>query len=347
MVNRVVRRHERSSAPHGGYSQLFQRLIGYTPRYPFVGNADVLGARVEALLHRGRRHRLALGQRHAARPTPTDARHDRAVRPAGAAQATTLTLALAARRLLHDAGVPRALEHQRQQPAPRDREPDAAGRARASRSPARTSITPVSSGGLDPNHAVDQHRVVLRLPQEARSAAPVLGNAVRLQRPQRLPGAARSAARPNPRPAVTGGALAFANVNARRRQLRRARPAADAGDGSDATDAGRSALRLSVAQKLCFFANSSACCRDRPRVPARRRRLRERQVQLREPGQRPVLVAAGDRRRRHADLRRLGGQRDGGVARRSHLCASLSNRLYGPDICALLATIPTTAQAAT
>ena len=50
----------------------------------------------------------------------------------------------AARRLLHDAGVPGAVEHQRQQPAPRDREPDAAGRRSGSRSPSDRSIVPLS-----------------------------------------------------------------------------------------------------------------------------------------------------------------------------------------------------------
>ncbi len=33
------------SNPTGGYAQLFQRLIGYTPRYPFLGGAGLLGAR--------------------------------------------------------------------------------------------------------------------------------------------------------------------------------------------------------------------------------------------------------------------------------------------------------------
>jgi len=112
-----------------GYAQLFQRLLGYThasvrgPRRPagstrrayFTANdlSDWTWVTVRGLMS---------GE---SRLQPYDLPTLRT--------STTLALQLPARRVLLDAGVSRALEHQRQQPAPGDREPERCWRRWVSR----------------------------------------------------------------------------------------------------------------------------------------------------------------------------------------------------------------------
>jgi len=144
---------------------------------------------------------------------------------------------------------------------------------------------------------------------------------------------------------LTGGALAFANVNASGANFAALGPllmqVTDAQDGK----APISRFAIGVAQKLCFFANSSACVETDPefrRVAAKFESGGFNFVNLvNDLFSSPLVTGASDT----LTFDQLG--MNVSVARRDQLCASLSNRLSGPDICALLATIPTNAQAAT
>ena len=198
------------SNPTGGYAQLFQRLIGYTPRYPFLGRPDCW--------------------EHPSKPYMTDgdvsdwrwvtimpkASGDAYIQPYNlpALRADEHDQAGdAAGRLLHDPRLSRPLEHQRQQPAPRDDEPDV---ARGARAVVHQRQQPhAAQRGRPRLLAHDELGRVLRLPQEPRPDADVLRQPVRLQRPQRLRGepVQRLAAEPAPGGAAAGG------VRLRRREL--------------------------------------------------------------------------------------------------------------------------------
>ena len=212
---------------------------------------------------------------------------DAAVRPAGAAHRDHAGAGAAARRLLHDAGVPGAVEHQRQQPAPRDREPDAAGgagpvvhqRRTASCRSARPASTPATRSpapsATAATRALDPMRQfwATQLDFNDRNDFPA--------RSTFNGGAAESAARRRP------AARSRSRRQRQRRGHRSVRPAAGAGHRRAGWRRRPSrGSRIAVAQKLCFFANSRAVRRDRSRVPARRRRVRAAaSFNFAEPGQ--------------------------------------------------------------
>jgi len=119
---------------------------------------------------------------------------------------------------------------------------------------------------------------------------------------------------PNPKPSATGGVFAFGDVNAM---------GGSTGDfGSllgKVTDGSAQPLNqfaIAVTQKLCFYANSASCTQTDPEF----RRVAGAFAKATVP------VA---------------------ISRRDHFCQALSNRLGIPDICALAATLPTAAQTAT
>ena len=124
--------------------------------FPLSGNPTCVEHAVEAVLHGRRPDRLGVGHHQRTRRTPADRtpviqpydlpalRHDERA-----------DAVAAARRLLHDARVPGAVEHQRQQPAPRHRQPDAAGRARAVVHGSERASCRSATAGLDASHAVD------------------------------------------------------------------------------------------------------------------------------------------------------------------------------------------------
>jgi hypothetical protein len=207
------------------------------------------------------------------------------------------------------------------------------------------TIAPLSTAGLDPGHAVTGtecygcHKLLDPLRQfwatqfdfNDRNDFPTRGTF--------MGGAA------NPRPAATGGALAFGNVNATGANLAALAPlllqVTDAADGK----APISRFAIAVTQKLCFFANSSACVETDPEL----RRVAAAfaasgfsfPALVSELFSSPLVTGSATT----VTFDQLGMTVS--IARRDQLCASLSNRLGRPDICALTATLPTAAQAAT
>lgn len=149
----------------------------------------------------------------------------------------------------------------------------------------------------------------------------------------------------NPRPESTGGVFAFGSVNSAGASL------ADVGtllgqvqDTSDA-ESPISRFAISTTQKMCFFANSTACAEYDPefrRVAAAFEKSNfSFPVLVKELFASPLVTGATDTET----------FADGGITvsinRRNHLCASLSNRLNRSDICALAAPAPNSEQNAT
>ena len=100
-----------------------------------------------------------------------------------------------------------------------------------------------------------------------------------------------------------------------------------------------------MAQKLCFFANSHAVPRARPRVPAHRAAFQDGGYNfaalVKELFSSPLVTGAV------ADAPPTTNGVPISIARRDQLCAALSNRLGKPDLCAQAAPLPASAQTAT
>jgi len=138
------------------------------------------------------------------------------------------------------------------------------------------------------------------------------------------------------RPTTTGGTLAFGSVNAGGKSL------GDLGgllaQGSDGGSDHLNRFALAFTQKLCFFADSAACAEDDPEF----RRIAQAFVDsqfnfktlVRELFSSPLVTGLATTKTFEA--------RDVvvSIARRDQLCASLSNRLGLPDLCALSVAFP-------
>ena len=156
------------------------------------------------------------------------------------------------------------------------------------------------AAGLDASHAVAGTECY-GCHKSAGSDAAVLGQPARLQRPQRLPGGKPfNGPRPNPRP--TGAPAASSPSATSTASRRRASPtsAATAGAGDRRRPKpGRAAFAHRGRAEALLLRELVAVHRDRPGVPARRRRCSSSSsYNFAVAGQGAVLVAAGDRRRR-------------------------------------------------
>ncbi|HEY3257181.1 MAG TPA: hypothetical protein VGJ91_24655, partial [Polyangiaceae bacterium] len=136
------------------------------------------------------------------------------------------------------------------------------------------------------------------------------------------------------RPTTTGGSLAFASVNASGKSL------VDLGgllaQGTDSS--GLSLFALAFTQKLCFFADSAACADDDPEFRRIAQAFVDSQFNFKtlvhELFSSPLVTGLATTKTFDA--------RDVlvSIARRDQLCASLSTRLGMPDLCALAVAFP-------
>jgi hypothetical protein len=149
---------------------------------------------------------------------------------------------------------------------------------------------------------------------------------------------------PNPRPSVTGGVLALGDVNTSGATMLDFGPLlAKITDGSPAQPLNQFALAIS--QKLCFYANSTACGTDDPEfrrvVLAFQNSNFSFPLLVKELFASPLVTGAA------ATLSFAQGAMPISISRRDHFCAALSNRLGKPDLCAQAAVLPSAAQLAT
>ena len=333
------------AADFRGTSLIFQRLLGFTPRFPFSGSptcgeqpskpyfttADLTDWTWVTINHK------ANAGRSGAR--------DPALRSAGAAQREGADAVAAAHRLLHDARVPGAVEHQRQQPAPRDGQPDPAGRAGAVVHQRLGHHAP--QHGRPRFHARGRRHGVRRLPQEPGPDAPVLGQPARLQRPQRLPDGQQVHGR--------GGQPAAGHARAAA-----SRSATSTTTGPDITAVGTMLARVTRRQPVCT-ASRSPSRRISASGPTRRRAARATPSSAawsaRSRTARPTYNFAVLIKEFFASPLVTGAVATGtyptvgsvpvSISRRDHFCAALSNRLGKPDLCAQAVPVPNPTQTAT
>ena len=147
----------------------------------------------------------------------------------------------------------------------------------------------------------------------------------------------------NPKPSGTGGTFAFGNVNMAGASM------ADYGtllgkvtDG--AATSPLSQFAVGVTQKLCFYANSAPCDTTDPefrRVAGDFAQAFNFPALIKELFASPLVTGAVDTQTFAKQTVPIS------ISRRDHFCQALSNRLGIGDICAQAATMPTSAQTAT
>ncbi len=199
-------------------------------------------------------------------------------------------------------------------------------------------IVPVSTVGLDPEHATENtecyacHSILDPLRQ-------FWANQYDFNDRNDFPARVFNGIA-NPRPSTTGGVLAFNNVNQMGTNI------ADLGallkgveDVNAATpDQTVNRFALAMAQQLCFYADSAGCSEDDPEfrraVQAFQNDNYNYRTLLREFLSSPLVTGADNTltfSRRNVVV---------SVSRRDQLCQALSNRLGVADICALGVAFP-------
>jgi hypothetical protein len=202
------------------------------------------------------------------------------------------------------------------------------------------SITPVSTTGLDSSHSVNGtecygcHKSLDPLRQFWGSQLDYNDRNDFLPR-------GFGTVPANPRPATVGGALAFGNVNATGADM-----FALGGLLAQVADPdGISRFAISMTQQLCFFANSAMCLETDPEFRRVAQTFQKGNYNFRtlvgELFASPLVTNAA------ATETAMQKGVNISIARRDQLCSSLSSRLAKPDLCAQTATVPTLAQAGT
>ncbi len=206
------------------------------------------------------------------------------------------------------------------------------------------NVMPLSAAGLDPSHAVSGtecygcHKTLDPLRQ-------FWGTQLDFNDRNDFPAKAGGGLAADPRPAMTGGALAFGNVNATGADMTALGPLLEQVIDSADPKTPVSRFAMSIAQKLCYFANSAPCVETDPEL----RRVAQLFEQsgfsfptvMRELLSSPLVTGAGPTATATANGFNIS------IARRDQLCAALSNRLGKPDLCSLVVPIPSSAQSAT
>jgi hypothetical protein len=203
-----------------------------------------------------------------------------------------------------------------------------------------SSITPISTPGLDSSHSVNGtecygcHKSLDPMRQ-------FWSTQYDYNDRNDFPTRASNGVPANPRPTTLGGTFAFGNVNAAGANI-----GAFGGMLLQVADPdGITRFAISMTQQLCFFANSSACLETDPEFRRIAKAFQASNYNFKtlvgDLFTSPLVTAASNT----ATFGMTGVTIS--IARRDQLCGSLSTRLNKADLCALVTPVPTTAQAAT
>jgi hypothetical protein len=203
-----------------------------------------------------------------------------------------------------------------------------------------SSITPISTPGLDSAHSVNGtecygcHKSLDPLRQ-------FWATQFDYNDRNDFPTRASNGVPANTRPTTIGGIFAFGNMNAAGANMAAFGPMLLQVVDPDMI----TRFAISMTQALCFYANSSACAETDPEFRRIAQLFQSSNYNFKtlvgELFTSPLVTAASNT---------LTFGMNGvtiSIARRDQLCSSLSTRLNKPDLCALVTPVPTTAQAAT
>jgi hypothetical protein len=200
-----------------------------------------------------------------------------------------------------------------------------------------STITPTTSFGLDQEHVVDAE--CLGCHKSLDPMRQFWANQFDFRDRNDFPTASFNGATPNPRPTATGGGFAFGNVNSQGTTM------ADFGamlaqvtDSTSADPTPLSRFAIAMTQQLCYWADSAGCAESDPEF----RRVAAAfasgnfnfKTLVKELLSSPLITAAAHTKT--FDQRNVMIS----VSRRQHLCEALSNRLGSADVCALKVAFP-------
>jgi hypothetical protein len=322
-----------------GYAQLFQRLLGYTPRYPFVGSPTCW--------------------EHPSKPYFTTADMSDwqwvTVRALNPGEAYVQPYDLPTIRTLTEIAValPRvgfyttpaflALWNTNDSNQHRVTADQALLAALGQSFSSDSTIIPLSEPGLDPAHSVTGsecygcHKSLDPMRQ-------FWANQFDFNDRNDFITASYTGAPPNPRPTTLGGVFAFDDVNQAGANMLAYGPLLGKVTDSDPVMP-LNQFAIGVTQKLCFYANSVACSLSDPefrRVVAAFQANYDFGVLVTQFFASPLVTGAVATATFNPQ-----GSVAVSISRRDHFCAALSNRLGVTDVCALVAPLPTQAQTAT
>ena len=203
-------------------------------------------------------------------------------------------------------------------------------------------IVPLSTEGLDGEHAVDGSECY-GCHKGLDPLRAFWGNQFDYNDRNDFPTRGTMMTAANPRPSKQGGVLAFMDVNAEGASM------LDLGallaSTTDGEDQPLNAFALALAQKLCFYANSAPCGADdaelRRVVKVFQDKNLDFRVLIEELFSSPLITGE----RATASFDKAGVPLS--IARRDHLCGALSQRFAKPDLCAQNVPVPSSQQQAT
>jgi hypothetical protein len=337
--------------PTGGYAQLFQRLIGYTPRYPFLAQPHCW--------------------EHSSKPYMTDSdvsdwrwvtitpkqSGDAYVQPYDLISLRGLsTIKLAMPRIgFYTTPAFLALWNTNDSNQHRVTMNQTLLASIGESFTSDNNLTPLSTMGLDSAHTTTSGECY----GCHKSLDPMrmfFGNQFDFNDRNDFVKNPFSGSQPNPRPSPPVAAFTFADVNwaspATGTDMTALGPLLLQATDQDTTDAGGPLplFALAVAQQLCFWANSNACATNDPEF----RRVATAFVSsnynfpalVKELFSSPLVTGSAATTSFPQDTN--GNETVPiSMARQAHLCAALSNRMGLSDLCALGAAVPTSAQSTT
>ena len=329
-----------ASGGFNGASLLFQRFLGFTPRFTFVANP-------QCFEHASKPYFSTADMSDwtwvtiAHKATPTDMTPVIASYNIPALEAaTTLTLSLP-RVGFYTTPAFLALWNTNDSNQHRVTANQTLMVALGESFSSANSVVPLSSTGLDMNHSVAGSECV-GCHQGLDPLRQFWATQYDFNDRNDFPAQASfTGAAKNPRPATIGGLLAFGNVNTAGADIYALGPLLEqVQDTSSGTAVSRFAIALT--QQLCYFANSAMCLESDPEFRRVATAFQSSSYNfptlVRELFSSPLVTNA---------TMTATTQQNGetiSIARRDQICATLSNRLAVPDVCALAVPLPSSAQ---
>jgi hypothetical protein len=341
------------TAPTGGYAQLWQRLLGFTPRWPFLGTPDCW--------------------EHPSQPYFSDADMSDwrwvniTALPAGGKYIqpydiptleTTTTLPLALPRIgFYTTPAYLAIWNTNDSNQHRVTTNQTLLAALGESFTSADVIVPVSEVGLDADHSVTGTQCY----GCHKSLDPMRNfwaNQFDFNDRNDFLTSTFNGAVANPRPTTTGGVFAFGNVNMTGASILNLGGLIEqVTDGNPTNPINQFAE--AITQKLCFYANSTACdttdtefrqiasdfASGNYNFPALIKELFSSTLVTGTPSAPDAGTAAGSDA--DSDAAAPAGEAPISISRRDHFCDALSNRLGVTDICSLAVPLPNQTQTAT
>jgi hypothetical protein len=316
-----------------GYAQLFQRLLGFTPRTPFAAQPECwehVSRPVFTTNDLGDWQMVTIRQRAGNEPyiEPYDLPTLR--------QATELPLSLPrvgffttpaylAIWSTNDSNQHRVTANQTLLVA--------LGKSFTSSS----TINPTTSFGLDEEHVVEAE--CLGCHKSLDPMRQFWANQFDFRDRNDFPTSSFNGATPNPRPSTTGGGFAFGDVNSEGTTMTDfGRMLSEVSESTSADPEPLSRFAIAMTQQLCYWADSAGCAENDPefrRVAAAFAASNfDFKALVRELLSSPLITGAAPTKtfeQRNVMI---------SVSRRQHLCEALSNRLGQSDVCALRVAFP-------